>query len=41
MSRQGGAVRVCPSESKWTPLRATGIGSTYFGMTNYVGNFGS
>jgi prepilin-type N-terminal cleavage/methylation domain-containing protein len=34
------AFLMCPAESQWTPLRATGIGTTYFGMTSYMGNYG-
>jgi len=29
----------CPSESQWQPLR-NWSGSVYYGMTNYMGNFG-
>lgn len=29
----------CPSESQWQPLR-NWAGSVYYGMTNYMGNFG-
>ncbi len=31
---------MCPSESQWVPLRATGINGTYYGMTSYMGNNG-
>ncbi|WP_233579094.1 DUF1559 domain-containing protein [Tautonia sociabilis] len=30
----------CPSEDTWQPLRATGMNGTYYGMTNYMGNYG-
>ena len=34
------AILQCPSEDTWQPLRATGINGTYYGMTNYMGNYG-
>jgi prepilin-type N-terminal cleavage/methylation domain-containing protein/prepilin-type processing-associated H-X9-DG protein len=36
------AFLMCPSESQWTPLRATNIpnSTSYYGMTSYMGNQG-
>ncbi|QDV39016.1 DUF1559 domain-containing protein [Tautonia plasticadhaerens] len=30
----------CPSEDSFQPLRATNMNGTYYGMTNYMGNYG-